>query len=380
MIVYEIVWLSAVSLVLALVVHEGGHIVGALAVGIVPRVLVLGVGPVVLRLRRGAFVIVLRAVPLTGYVLSEPSGRVRAYAALVAGGPLANLLALAACRWASAVWPDAVTPGALAIAQGVFAARTLFPSRGKVAGLFIPSDGLQLYYMFRARTVPSLAASFAPHAAPMLPSGAPPPAPTRHTARLLFALHRADQLADGWARAEAFASLRALLSEPDLTIVERGVVLCNLCAYQFLFDEGLGTAPDADAWSLEALELTGEPMARDTRGAVLLLSGRRDEAERLIRSALDGYGARGEAESLGAVLCLALLARAVGAAGRADEAGVLRRQVEAAPVIAASPQLRNTVTRIMARALPPRPVPDSAAAGADPAPSSRAPAPSLPPV
>ena len=96
MIVYETLWLSAVSIVLALVVHEGGHILGALATGIVPRVLVLGIGPVVLRLRRGAIVVVFRAVPLTGYVLSEPSGRVWAYLAMVAGGPLANLLALAA--------------------------------------------------------------------------------------------------------------------------------------------------------------------------------------------------------------------------------------------------------------------------------------------
>ncbi len=379
MIVYEVLWLTAVSIVLALVVHEGGHVLGALAVGIVPGVLVLGVGPVVLRLRRGAFVSVLRAVPTAGYVLSEPSGRIWAHACMVAGGPAANLLALAACLWASAVWPDAVTPGGLAIVQGVVAARTLFPSRYKVAGLSIPSDGLQVYGLLRARTVPSLAASFAPHAAAMLPSGAPRPAPTRHTARLLFALHRVDQLKDAWARREAFTSLRALLAEPDLTPVERAVVLCHLCAYRFTYDEGLGTDADADAWSLEALELTGEPAARDTRGAVLLLLGGHEEAERLIRSALDGYGARREAEGVGAMLCRALLARAVGAAGRADEALALWRQVEAAPVIAANPPLRKIVTRIKARALPPRPAPTPAEADTDPTTSSPPSTRSLPP-
>ena len=359
MIVYEIFWLSAVSLVLALLVHEGGHVLGAVLVGIAPRVLSLGIGPVVLRLRRGAFVVVIRAVPRTGYVLTEPSGQVWAYFALVAAGPLANLLALAAALWAVGVWPGAHIPGCLAIGQGAFAGATLFPSRGKIAGVGASSDGLQLCRLLRARKVPSLAESFAALAVPFLPVGAAPPASTPHTARLLFALHRADQLGDPWARSEAFSSLRSLLAEPSLTRVERAVVLCYLCGYHCLYDEGLGTAAEADAWSREALDLTGEPAAVDTRGAVLLMSGSIEQAEPLLRLALDGYGVRDEAEGLGAVLCRALLARALASAGRADAALALWRQVEAAPVIAASPPLRGFVTRIKSRAIATPAVPAS---------------------
>lgn len=359
MIVYETLWLTFLGLVAAVLVHEGGHIAGALAVGIAPRVLTLGVGPVVMRLRRGAFVVVLRAMPLTGYVLVEPSGRFWAYFALVAGGPLANLLAFATSLWAAAAWPDAVAPAALAIFQGLFAVATLFPSRGRISGLSVASDGLQMFRLLRARKIRSLGAAFAPLAAPLSPAGAAPPAPTRHTAKLLFALCRADQLADPWARSEAVSSLRSLLPETDLTSVERAVVLCQLCSYVFLYDEGLGSAAEADAWSRDALALSGEPTAFDTRGSALLLSGHVVEAERLLRSALGRHGARGEAEGLGAVLCRALLARALDAAGRTDEASALQREVEAAPAIANNPALRAIVTRIKSRAVAARPTPAS---------------------
>lgn len=352
MVIYETLWLVAISFVAALLVHEGGHLLSAVATGQTPRVLSLGVGPVVARLRRPTFAVVLRAVPITGYVLVEPTDRRWAYAVMVAGGPCANLLALAGCLRAHALWPDAEVAVALAIYQGLFAAGTLFPRRGKIAGIRMASDGALLYRFLRAGRTTPVATAYASLMALVEPPGAPAPPVTRRAARLVFELGRADQFVDAWARREAFASLGALLSERDLTRQERAIILSVLCAWHFIYGVGRASAEELDAWSREALALTPEPLGRDTRGTILLAAGRRREAEVLLRDALDGYCGRHGVESAQAMLCRAVLARAVGLAGRAEEAQALWRRAETAPAILANPHLREMLTRIKCRALP----------------------------
>lgn len=352
MVIYETVLFVALSVVAATVMHEGGHILGAFASGQTPRVLVLGLGPVVARLRGPNFALVLRAVPVTGYVLVEPTDELWAYAVMVAAGPGANLVALAGCLWAHALWPRADLAVALAIYQGLFAAATLFPGRGRIAGLHLASDGAQLYRLLRSGHPCPVARGYAWALAQVEPAGAPARPATRHAARLVFELGRADQFVDAWARRDAFASLRAMLAEPDLTRGERALILCVLCAQQFVYGAGTADAEELDAWSREALALTPEPLARDTRGAVLLAAGQRGEAEALLRDALDGYRARDGIESPQALLCGAVLARAIGLAGRTDEADALWRRAETAPAVAADPRLREILTRIKCRALP----------------------------
>ena len=361
MIIYETIWLVALSFVAALMVHEGGHIVGALATGLTPRVLMIGHGPAILRLRWPRFALVIRVLPVTGYVLVEPTDRRWAYAVMIAGGPIANLLALAACLWAHALRPDADLAVALATYQGLFGIATLLPTRGKIGGIGLASDGAQLLHLLRTGRSRPVAPAYASILAHVEPPGIPARPVTRHAARIVFELGRADQLVDAWARRDAFASLRALLDERDLTHPERALVLCVLCAHQFIHGDGTASAEDLDAWSGEALALTPEPIGRDTRGSVLLAAGRRHEAEVLLRDALDGYRERDRSGSPGAVLCRARLARAVGLAGRASEARALWHEAETAPATLADPRLRATLTRIKCRALPPEDRPDGAA-------------------
>ena len=365
-IIYETIWFVAISAVAALLVHEGGHVVGALATGQTPRVLTLGLGPVILRLRRPGFAVILRAVPITGYVLVEPTDRAWAYVVMVAGGPCANLLALAGCLWAHAIWPASDLAVALAIYQGLFALGTLFPAYGKIGGIRVPSDGMHLYSLLRVGRTSPVATGYAAIMSHVEPKGAPALPVTRHAARLMFELVRADQFVDAWARREAFVSLRALLVERDLTRQERALILCVLCGQEFIHDEGNAGAEEMDSWSREALALTPEPLARDARGAVFLAAGRRREAETLLRDALDGYCGRDGVESPQAVLCRASLARAVDLAGRADEAQTLWREAETAPVIVANPRLREILTRIKCRALPA----EDGSQGASPAPAA----------
>ncbi len=367
MIISETIWAVAVALVAAMLVHEGGHLVCAMAAGQRPRVLMLGLGPTLMRLGGPDFVLVLRAVPITGYVLVEPTDRRWAYTLTVAGGPFASLLALIACLRAHVLWPHNDLLLALAIYQGLFLVRTLCPSHEKFAGLRLPSDGAQLYRLLRKKRTPPIRSSYAAVMASVEPPGAPARLPTRHAARLVFELARPDQHVEARARRDAYWSLRALLDEGDLTSPERAFILCFLCAIQFIYDEGLATGVELDLWSQQALTLTRQPLGLDTRGAVLLLQGRRSEAEAFLREALDGYVEFNGTESIQAALCRAVLARTVGLSGRDREAQELWRQGEAASAMTADPRRRMMLTRIKARALPTE----------DGSPRSSAPAPAL---
>ena len=196
MIVYETIWACALSVLAAVLVHEGGHLSCAIVTGQTPRVLMLGLGPVVLRLRVRTFTVVLRALPVTGYLLIEPTDRRWAYAVTIAGGPLANLLALAACLRAHVLWPDIDLAIALAIYQGLFAAMTLWPSHGNVAGLQLASDGAKLYRLMRKTWTSPVTTGYAAIMAGVEQVGGPARAPTRYAARLVFECGRADQYVD----------------------------------------------------------------------------------------------------------------------------------------------------------------------------------------
>lgn len=351
MVIYQTVWLVALGVVAALLVHEGGHVLAALATGQVPRVLTLGRGPLIARCRFGTLAVALRAVPVTGYVLIEPGDRRWAYAAMVAAGPAANLLAFTAAVWAQGRWPDSTAPPAIMVYQGLYAAMALLPRRGRVAGIALASDGLQLYRLARAPAWAPLSTAYAGLMAAVEPAGSPARAPTPPAAALCFALARPDQYADPWARGEIVASLRALLAGGGLVPRERAIVLCCLCGYAFVYGEGLAEAAELVAWSEEAVASMGGPVTLDARGCALLLAGKFEEAEAALRSALDGYAGRREGEGLGAALCRATLARTVGLLGRADESRDLWRAVEAEPAVA-NPLARALVTRIRSRAVP----------------------------
>lgn len=138
------------SLFAAVAVHEAGHLLGARLAGWTPHRLYVGplrldFGPRGLRARwnrdAGTWGGLAMALPSPG--ASDP----RAFAALVAGGPLASV-ALAALAAAAAPWAGPYAGGALtvlALLSAVIALATLVPTR---AGGF-RSDGSQLLGLWR---------------------------------------------------------------------------------------------------------------------------------------------------------------------------------------------------------------------------------------
>ncbi len=252
---------------LAAIVHESGHALMALAVGLRPRVVVLGKGPALLRLRLGSLVFILKAVPITGYVMLEPTARRWARTAMIAAGPLANVVALGviAVAWRSSRSDVLV---ALAIFQALFCVVTLIPSRGTVSGARMASEGLHLFRLLARYKPGELAAVYATILSSAQPKNAPAHPLTRHAAPILFEIMRHDRVVEPWAKRDTCRMLEARFAASDLTRAERVMILCLLPSMELLFgDSGLSPAA-LEAFSAEALALAPEPMPRSTRGAV----------------------------------------------------------------------------------------------------------------
>ena len=128
-----------VGLVVGSIIHECGHWAAAVALRAEPRLVCLGYGRQLLQVRALGVHLVLRACPLGGHVLLVPMGRERrnAYAAIIAAGAAADLVALLATLLACWAWggKGTIAPTAFlafAGAQAVSLANTLMgdPTEG----------------------------------------------------------------------------------------------------------------------------------------------------------------------------------------------------------------------------------------------------------
>ena len=145
--------LYLLGVVIATVVHEGGHLSMGLLTRSDPRVVCIGSrGPTVARFRLAGVWISFRLLPIGGYVLLPPRSRdERIVSFLVAaGGPLANLLALLALLAAAGVVPEALE-FAWVSAQALFLIGALVPYAVKMNGFRIPSDGRKMLAFLRGR-------------------------------------------------------------------------------------------------------------------------------------------------------------------------------------------------------------------------------------
>jgi len=165
-------WL--LSFLLGLVAHEIGHAVVGRAVGFQPYIITIGIGPVIMFRRLfGDVWLTLRALPVAGNVKFLPqqgAGRLQ-QAARVAGGPLANVLLLAAAGAVYLANPSTFGTEHLAVtnqeslqifeahltvqmclnafssAQVALLATALLPFRHKFAGRHVASDGWKLWQL-----------------------------------------------------------------------------------------------------------------------------------------------------------------------------------------------------------------------------------------
>ena len=228
--------LLVVGFVAAAFVHEGGHAVAGALAGIAPRIVNIGVGRPWFRARIGRTWLVLRiGVLAAGYNNHEPSDRRWALAVLVAGGPLANLVALAALYAVTCAAPtsyDWLEPFGIAEAGAV--ALTLFPALQTLNGRRVPTDGLRLFRLVvRGRTA-DLGAVYARLLRTVQPEEAPPHPLSRHSREILYQSLRQDRWREAWACRDAVGGYRALLGASDLTGPEEAFVLCDLVVQHLL--------------------------------------------------------------------------------------------------------------------------------------------------
>ena len=320
---------------LGVAAHEAGHAIGAKLAGLQPRQVAIGQGPAIFRTQVAGALLVLRLLPLSGYVLilPQPAMSRRAYAVMVASGPAANALLLACVALAAALRPDlddALLPAGLA--QAMILLVTLAPYRWGRGGQRRSSDGMQLWTYAVRRPPDPFAASYAAMQAAVLPAGAERPPPSPAAPELIYQMTRRDRLRDAWAARDASAAMLGLLRTGALRLAERIMALDFLAGNEVLFGGTGATLADLDAWSEEAVALSPCPGPHMTRASVLTRLGRPAEAEAMLRPLLDS--ARGPGE---AALCRLHLAEAAAALSQREQAGNWLAQARAA---AAGPHRR----------------------------------------
>lgn len=277
------------GLVLASLVHEAGHAACAWALGFEPRVISLGVGPTVLRLKAARATIAIRMLPIGGSVLTLPwRERPRWHRCLfVASGAVANLAAL----WMFSALAGLFSGGStllttLAGIQGAFALINLLPLPLKVDGVSIGSDGLQLVQNLFGNSQNHFQMAWEPLASRVAPgwqcSGF-----SRHAQEILFQAGRQDKFKECWARREACVALKACLGATDTAKMEELLVLCLLSELATLYRDTGTTLEELDSWSAKLLAMSDCPGNRVTRGGALVALGRMAEAEAILKPLAD---------------------------------------------------------------------------------------------
>jgi hypothetical protein len=309
-------WLAVMAV--TVVVHEAGHALTAWALGFDVRVIRLGL-PVVARCQIGRTRIELGPIPLGGHIVPT-TRQSRAYRArrvlVVLAGPLANV-ALAVVVWrAPGIVPAVVGARAVLVVQALLVVMNLWPRRAITADGATATDGALLVELLRLRDG-QLSAALAnevladavcdrlhgvgtdPQPTDPPPIDPPPTGAGPHLAgddrgdaeydgEPLVALRLAQTayLAGDMSRAAELYG-RAL-ADGGLEPRERAMAANDL-AWTIAAElrDPLRLAR-ADELSAEAFELLGwHPAIRNTRGAVLVLTGRPSDGVALLAATVD---------------------------------------------------------------------------------------------
>ena len=330
------------SLPFGVVAHEAGHALAGWCVGLPPRLVTLGRGPVLLRARLGGWAwLVVRGIPFTGSVRCLPptSGQRGAMAAVLLGGVLGNLILILLLATASALWPPA-SPilGAAAAMQGLLIAITLFPFKYRKQR----SDGLRLLDL--RRPLPDIRSLLDEAIRTLLPEqgGEPPlPIPSKVLPELFYQLFRPDRWTETWAAQDAAAVLQAVLVRSDLPPPQRAFVLASLLGMELTAIETGATPARLLVWAHDLGCLVGAERIKLFRGMALVMDGQFEAGQALLHAT--------HAEPQGAMDCAAncaLLAQAAAAQG--DEAGACRWMNEARAV-PRNDDLETVMPRLEAR-------------------------------
>jgi hypothetical protein len=336
----DAVWLGAAILLLhaagyalGIVLHEFGHAGMAWLLGFHPRMIRVGVGPLLLRLKLGAAWFEVRPWPLSGRVtcLPRPAGRPLAVTAYLLAGIIANAIVLIAM---SAIWiaSDELPFWALAIGGAQFALilTSVIPVVWKWRGTDQPSDMYKIWRLLRHPESDAVSEGRAALMRGILPAGTALPPPSPDSPEIMYQLTRRDLRTDPWVRRDASAVLQRVLLRGRLPPAERALVLDRLALFESLKGDD-ASKELMDAWSAEAVTLANGPYTLVTCGGVLIALGRPAEAEALLTPVLASATAMGRG-----TLCEAYIRHAVALqrvadaqAARQESEDALRQRAEA---------------------------------------------------
>jgi len=311
-----------VGLLIAIAVHEAGHLVCAVATGTPVRQMTVGAGPLLFRRRFGETWFELRLLPTLGFVVNYPAAIVHRgrIALFLLGGVLANAAVVGAigvvtARHEMPVWMDEVT-GALVFTQLWLILVNLMPFTVDIGEARIASDGGQLLQLW-LMTSGELTAAGKVYAQMVTAyaDGAPLPRPTQASSRIMYHVFRNDRWTDSTAAAEFVAAMRRELARSDLSVAEEALVLDALVTHAL-------TAGDADlrpelvALAQRALLLAPSDSLRGSHGAALVETGQYSEGKTVLETLI----ARGRLSPFDTFMTEVHLARAACGLGDRDAA------------------------------------------------------------
>ena len=318
------------SLMAGIVVHEAGHALAGMSVGLQPRLITLGSGRILARVRLGRAWLVLRGVFFSGSVecLPAASNRRWAVAVMLIGGLLGNVLLVLLLAAASALWPSASSIlGNVALAQVFLIVIALFPFR--YGGL--RSDGLWLLHL--RQPLPDLRALLDGELKKLLQGSkgeARSTIPDCELPEFFYQSVQAVTSDEAWVVQDAAAALKVILARVGLPKPERALILTILLTAELTGIDASAPPAHLVAWARELGSLRGESGSELLQGMVLVMDGQFEAGQKLLHAAY--------AKPQGLVECAANCALlAYAATAQDDEPGARRWANEVRLTVRKSP-------------------------------------------
>jgi len=288
-------WLF-IATVLAIAVHEGGHLVCGLVAGIPMRQVTVGTGPLLFRRRFGELWFELRLLPLLGLVNPYPSATIRRarLAVMLLGGVLANAAAIALIavitKGVAVTAAAGESIGAIVLVQAWMIVANLLPFTVKVKDGRVGTDGLQVLQLVQAKSgaPTAIGTAYAQMIATYAHGGVSPPF-TPASPRLMYQLFRMDRWSNPAAAREFVEALLRELGRGILLAAEEAVVIDTLVTHALVCGDA-SLRPRLDALTQRALRLVPHDTLSGSRGAALVEIGRYAEGKAVLEALIARSG------------------------------------------------------------------------------------------